>query len=60
MKKIESLGLDLLEKIIYDPLGPAEPELALVQSDIAGIDRLAGDGQQLTILGEELEKSLKI
>ena len=54
MKKIESLGLDLLEKIIYDPV------VALVQSDIAGIDRLAGGGQQLTILGEELEKSLKI
>ena len=53
----ESSGL---EKIIYDPVGPAEPELSLVQSDIAGIDRLAGDGQQLTILGEELEKSLKI
>ena len=35
----ESSGL---EKINYDPLGPAEPELALVQSDIAGIDRLAG------------------
>ena len=54
MKKIESLGLDLLEKIIYDPV------VALVQSDIAGIDRLAGGGQQLTILGEELEKWLKI